>query len=301
MERLVAGPCRNPWIEGLRVLSICGVIAFHARVPGMELAYAGLVAFVILAPYVDCHYNEHRQRSLASLAKAFLVPWLFWMIAYGALNLLGHRPLFPGAGGPVASVLAGTRIHLWFLPFMFVVIAALNALKRFGLRRVAAVPALALACLALVSFPLWHDQIDEAIAPYRQWLHAMPAVFVGIALGLLPPEAGRRRLWIALILLSLIPPVVANLGGVSTPYGVGVALVLLAISLKPPRDFSGRVLREISSCTLGVYLVHMAFLRSSEVLFGKGSYLSAISAAIASFLIVWSLRKFVPRSRLVLG
>ena len=95
MDEFAVRPCRDPWIEGIRILSICGVIAFHARIPEMALAYAGLVAFVILSPYVDCHYNEHRRRPIASLAKAFLIPWLFWMIAYGVFNLLGHRAIPP--------------------------------------------------------------------------------------------------------------------------------------------------------------------------------------------------------------
>ena len=90
---------RNPWIECLRLIAICGVIAFHARVPILATwAYAGLVAFVILSPYVDARYNERRQRSMPALARSFLIPWLFWMVVYGALKLATGNALFRATG-----------------------------------------------------------------------------------------------------------------------------------------------------------------------------------------------------------
>ena len=179
-------------------------------------------------------------------------------------------------------------------------ISVLNLLKGFDLRRIAFLPALAAACISLATFPAWHHYIGDAIVPYRQWLHAMPAVFVGVALGLLPADANRRRLSIGLIVLSLLPAVLAGLPGVSIAYGVGVSLVIIAISLMPPHDFPAFV-QSLSSCTLGVYLVHMAALGAFYIPFGKGSYMAVLCAIVTSFLVVWAARRFVPVSRIVLG
>lgn len=56
---------RNQAIELLRIMSAFGIVAYHGGAPFRELAYAGLVIFLILAPATDLRFNWNRARSIS--------------------------------------------------------------------------------------------------------------------------------------------------------------------------------------------------------------------------------------------
>ena len=153
-QRAGGKPARNQAIEALRIVSAYGIIAYHSGARFHDLAYSGLIVFLILAPAVDVQFNWERTRSAGQLARTLLMPWAFWWLAYGLLNLTRHQDVAQ-APGVLGAVLFGTSAHLWFIPYMFMVLLLLNILKRHAGPRQLALAAASLAAAGLVSAGLW--------------------------------------------------------------------------------------------------------------------------------------------------
>lgn len=287
---------RDQAFETLRTLAMFGVVAFHAKAPLSEVNYAGLVSFVVMTPFFETFYNWDRPRSLMAVAKTYLIPWAFWMCAYGAINIVIGRPILPYGPG-LQGLLAGTIIHLWFLPAMFAVVVALNLLKRVASRPVVFwcscfAAALSFTCLLrLAGGPL--------PPPYAQWVHAAPAVFFGVALGLAPSV---RYGWSAYIvtLACLTIGAMAHQPGISITYPIGVASVVVASRVGDvlPTNYN---VQSVSSCTYGIYLTHMVWVLGLGRVFGGGSYLVAVAAFAIALSTVWTARNFLPATRMLIG
>jgi len=280
---------RTQSVEALRIVAAFGVVAFHSFVPGRDIAYAGLVCFLILLPYVDLKYCSHRVRSVAQLARVLLVPWMFWMLAYGALNILLQRPPL---GAPI---LMGTSPHLWFLPFAFLVLVVLNLVKP-RVDPVLVMWASALAASALlITAPWWRSVSTTWEQPWGQWMHAAAPVAAGAAFGLADRVAfGRVALLLVVASASLAPWTDAKVA-----YLVGMGAMVL-IMLLGGRFWRWNV-QSVANCTLGVYLIHPIWIIAVTRYLGFGSYLTASVVFAGSLASVWIARRLVPVSRWVLG
>ena len=272
---------RNQTIELLRIFSALGIVAFHAHAAGGEYGYAGLVAFVTISTAMDCKINWHKPRSLATLAQTLLLPWLFWLAIYAALNIIRHKAAF--AEGPVlAQALygtAGSGKHLWFLPFIFVNLSLLNILKRFAPAAAVFLPSLIGAAILLFSAGLWRDSSVAWQPPYTQWMQSIAAVLAGCAIGLAPR--------------------MERLGQFTLPL-LGAAVVI-ADRLGERWPLPDTIIQPAAACMFGVYLLHPLMLSIASKFLGEASWPSVLAAFFISFAITWLLRKFVPLSRRVLG
>lgn len=291
---------RNQAIELLRIVACFGIVAFHDAAPFPDLAYAGLIAFLIIAPFVDLSFNAARVRSIAALSRALLVPWLFWLVLYGALKVLRGYPFVP-RGNVVLAILEGSTPHLWFLPFMFGVLVVLNAIKT----RVA--PALLfwtalLAAAALFGTVAWWRPLSAGwTPPLVAWMHAAPAVVAGIAIGLAPRLAHGRAIAAALLLVALAFATAANLPGVSLTYPVGV-IVTGAVAWWGARLWpAGWTVQPVAQCTMGIYLSHIVWLSFVRHYTGSSNYLTVTVTFAAALASTWAARRFVPVTRWVLG
>jgi len=292
---------RNESIEALRIVAAFAIVLFHSGAPGHDLAYSGLIVFLLLSPGLDCMFNWERVRSPALLAKTFIIPWLFWMIVYGALNFLRGLPLLAGHGSPF-GIFYGTAPHLWFMPAMFAVLAALNILKpRMSPGMLFWLATLGAAAL-LTTASLWRPPSTGWSEPLGQWMQAAPIVLVGIALGL----GGKVPRWAAIaggssLAISLAIVGAAALPGVSIPYVLGT-LVTVPVLWFGPRSIGGAgIIRQISACMLGVYLSHIFLLSVVSRITGHGNYLTAILAFSCALAIVWIAQRIVPMSQFVIG
>lgn len=291
---------RNQAVELLRIAAAFGIIAFHAQAPGAGLFYAGLVFFVLLSPLMDVAKRWDRTRTAGQLAWALLVPWLFWTLAYGALNLALGKPLL-GAGPWPMALLMGTGAHLWFLPYLFVVLLALGAAKRRLPPELLFWLAAALAAALLATSGWWRGSSYTLPLPVPQWLQASPAVFAGIALGLAGHMGKRSLAGIALVAGGLAVALVQRTSGVALPYAISLPLTAAAVHLGDNQVLRRLQVQPVADCMFGVYLVHLITLPIASRLVGFHSLAAVALAFVIALAGVWAARRLVPASRLVLG
>ena len=153
----------------------------------------------------------------------FLVPWIFWSLAYGAFNLLRHRPLWPAELDPVSGLLYGTSAHLWFMPFMFAVLLLLGFAKARMAPAAMFWTSLAVALALLLAAPVVRPWSLALGPPYAQWVHAAAPVFAGIVMGL--AGSVRHGRWGgAALALGLAVATLYGIRGISVAYPVGALL-----------------------------------------------------------------------------
>ncbi|MDF0542111.1 acyltransferase [Sphingobium sp. H39-3-25] len=292
---------RDQSIETLRIIATFGTVAYHAGAPFHEFAYSSLIIFLALSPMVDTRFNWGRSRSVEALALALLLPWAFWTLLYGAVNLLLHRPLFPEGSGATA-ILYGTSQHLWFLPFMFAVLLILNVLKR-HIRPPVLFWFCTIATTALLATVSWWRPVSFTFPlPFPQWIHAAPAVFAGGALGLAGKMSrGSRLVAMMLVMLGLTVAMAAWLPDIGIPYACGIVMIALVTRFGARGLPPAWHVQPLASCMMGVYLSHMILLRVFGAITGHGNYVTVTLAFVTGSLGVWMARRFLPASKLILG
>jgi hypothetical protein len=267
---------RNQNIELARIFAAFGIVLFHSGASGAELGYSGLIAFTALSTYFA-------SGNFGKLAKRILIPWVFWSVFYLGWRYAADGDPFHLGMNPFQSILYGT--HLWYLPFIFVVILVAGSIRSPLLPLASGVVAFAL----LAAAPFWRDLQLQLAPPLAQWLHALPAAFLGIAC--------RSRYGMALAAAGLVIGTMWQIAGVSLPYAVGGGVVIAAILL--PRIRWN--VEAISSCMFGVYLVHIAALGIFNRISGQATLATALLAFLASLIGVLVVRRMIPPSRWVLG
>ncbi|HUD29475.1 MAG TPA: acyltransferase family protein [Novosphingobium sp.] len=293
-------PPRNQAVEALRILSAFGIVEFHGGGALAGYFYTGLIVFIALSPMLDCYYNWERLRPIRSLAKTLLIPWLFWSVIYAGFALLRHKPvLLPE--NPVLAVLMGTSPHLWFLPFIFLVLVALGLAKSRVSPSIAFLAAALAVLLILATAGTWRPLSLGWPLPLPQWAHAIGAVFAGIAIGL-TTRAGKLLVpGVALVAIGLVIAIAAGIPGISFTYGLGIPLTTAAVFLGRRWWPANLSVQAVSECMMGVYLVHIILLSIAGAFVTKGSLLQAVIAFSASLGLVFAARRILPATRLILG
>jgi len=121
-------------------------------------------------------------------AQRLLGPWLVWSAVYAAFKLLEVTvtgvPL--GHEFTASMILTGPALHLWFLPFAFVVCVLAYPLARISARVPAPGQGTAIAALAgLTLASLLLQQGAVLATPVAQWVYALPSVCLGLAMALI--------------------------------------------------------------------------------------------------------------------
>ncbi|GAA0266813.1 hypothetical protein GCM10009127_02990 [Alteraurantiacibacter aestuarii] len=290
----MAAKTRNQNVELLRIAAAFGIVQFHAGAPGAEVGYAGLIVFVAMSCLFEASSGD-RKSGAGTLAQKLLVPWAFWLVIYGVLNLVVKgRALDPDLP-PLNAVLMGTGAHLWFLPFIFTVLVLVGSIKRAISARTMLLASVLLALVSLATVPWWRSAMNGFDAPVPQWIHAMPAVFIGLALGS-AMAAGRTRPTYLVLALALLLSALWQVPGVSTVYLVGGGSLIAALVLPQLR----LNVRPISDCMYGVYLVHLLALAVFNRILGEHQLLTVCATFLASLAGVWFARKYIRPAQRVL-
>jgi hypothetical protein len=291
---------RQQAIELARLVAAFCIVAYHTKVPGTTLYYAGLIFFLFLSPYLECGPNWSRRRPVRDLAKLFLVPWAFWMLVYGALNVLARKPMLPG-GFNIAGILAGSSLHLWFMPAMFAVLVVFNETKRVVSAKGMFWSTLIAGALMLASTPVTANSILLVSAPFAQWMHAAPAVLLGAAFGLRTLVLGGSAAWLVATCAALASAAFSGRPEISVTYplGIGASAVVIAHGSRfmPPRlNVQG-----LARCSLGIFLCHIVFVRGFNALVGREILLTAVCAFACATAATYLARRYLPRTQLILG
>ncbi len=286
---------RRQDIELLRIVSAFGIVLFHSGCDVTGIGYSGLVVFLILSTYFSASHPTRESsfgRILSKRSLRLLVPWAFWMLAYGLRNHFVGRNILETDRGWPNGILAGTQIHLWFLPYLFVASVALDwissRVKRASLGWFAGIAAIAL----LATAALWRPWAERHGYPCVQYCHGLAALFAGVFLGnsgKLDPAS--RRFLLAGLLGSAALALWRGIDGVGIPYSVGLALC--SWFLPRPWRFADRWnVRPVSDCMFGVYLVHIFFDRMYNVVPGLPNPIEPLLTFTTSLALVWLLRRF---------
>ena len=153
---------RNGFLDYLRLIAAFGIVWFHAAAPGYRIAYAGLPVFLVLLALPS-------RMGMADRARRLLLPFLIWSAVYAlfrAWNAAEQGQALFEWWKP-RMFLTGTSIHLWFLPFAFLVALVAPALR--ASRIVLFLPVLAAALLSWIG--------ETSVWPWYQWsFGAIPAL-----------------------------------------------------------------------------------------------------------------------------
>ncbi|HVY06911.1 MAG TPA: acyltransferase family protein [Burkholderiales bacterium] len=283
---------RRQDIELLRIVGAFGIVWFHSRVAGWEFAYSGLMFFLIISTFL-WSVSGSAERSVLQRARRLLVPWLFWLAFYGVVNLATAKPFVPLDKGIVLGVLAGSSIHLWFLPFIFGVLVLLDRIRGRLRPEVLGYGCAVAAIAVFVSSPLWTPWTKEMGAPIAQYSQALFGVLVGVFLGhyrLL--GATWRKLLLAVIVLMTVCFYIVSGAGIPYIVGTTVAAYVLLRGIRFPE---GLELGWLSAATLGIYLIHPFYLRIVGKFSAIGGIWYPILAFLLSALTIVLLRHFSPR------
>ncbi|PKL39693.1 MAG: hypothetical protein CVV44_05580 [Spirochaetae bacterium HGW-Spirochaetae-1] len=275
-------------IELFRILSAFGIVWFHSHLKGGDIGYSGLLYFIILSLYLSGDNHSVIQRS-----KRLLIPWLFWSFSYGFLNIITTKPFLDISNGVLAGLLAGPHIHLWYLPFIFFTLILFDFIKSKLAISTIGISAAFIAFVSLVSVSLWRDYSNSLGAPWAQYFHALPAVFIGACYWASNKLANRLLFFVMVLVLFLTAAININVSGVGIPYTIAILLYFPVLFLPPWLKLNFNI-RKVSELTLGIYLLHpfifMVFYKLNIDL----GYYSPLVVFISCNILVYTWKKCFP-------
>jgi hypothetical protein len=262
---------RNGLVDYCRLIAVIGIVWYHAKAPGYLVAYAGLPFFLVLLALPS-------QSGLARRAKRLLVPFAIWSGIYALVFILisarNGEDLF-GWWRPYMFA-SGPSIHLWFLPFAFLVSCVAPMLR--GTHAVA-LPLLAACLLAALG------EITEF--PWYQWSFGLIPVLAGFAF-LKNRGLGFLSLVGSLLVLEVFRPSPDNL-----VIAGGTAMAFLALSAKMPATAASDWCARLS---VHVYLCQILVLLKFKLL-GLEGYSLALATIAGSLVIAVGIEAVLSRRR----
>lgn len=249
---------RRQEIELLRIVSAFGIVWFHCSSFGKDIAYSGLVVFLILSMYFSAN-PDSKPKPISERAKRLLIPWALWLLFYGVLHVILKKPFIRTNNGIVAGILAGTSIHLWYMPFIFMAITLFDQAKK-----CIASQTLAYICALIIVFifsitGFWRPWSSGLSSPWGQYVHALNGVFIGVFFANCGAMPRPIRLGFILLMLAAVALSYLDFPSVGEPYLIGITVT--AVTLLPRWNFHfGLKFNALSDCTLGIYLSHPFWL-----------------------------------------
>lgn len=247
----------NGTVDLLRFIGSGGIVWFHTGAPGARFALTALPMFVALAVYFNLRGGSAvpGRKLVVRRARRLLVPWVAWSAIYGILKIAEAM----AAGKPVSSefemymLFTGPRIHLWFLPFVFVAVLAGRAV----LDRLPVGPVgFAILLIGMIigsAAALLACEAASPGPPLVQWLTSLPAVLLGLAMVRAEGDGNRIRLLLSAS-VSVFTPLIwfgVHAGTISGLLASLLVCGMLAVAI-PTSPF----LLFLSSLSFGIYLVH---------------------------------------------
>lgn len=264
-------------IDLARFVAALGVVMAHAlaSVPSESgqmapVGHVSLGLFLILTAFLAVQSAERAGGRYDWIARVprLAVPWLFWSAFFRLLDEL----VFPPPGGfhllsDPWTLLIGSTIHLWFLPFVMLAMVLVQPVARLvsSARRLG----LALGLFVLVSVPLFaaHGALPLP-EPLAQWSYALPLYGYGLLLA--PAHRLGRAGWPLLAMAALTLLAVPLSGAAAWAFApLGAALVFEGFWRLPLRH---RWLPGLGRVAFGIYLMHPFFVLFAFKAFGPDAH-----------------------------
>jgi fucose 4-O-acetylase-like acetyltransferase len=292
-------------VENLRVLAVIGIVWFHTEgAPGRRIAYAGLPIFLLVfySLIVRQGYNGDQKGFLKRRWKRLIVPWLFWSVVYVACKAVNAVRL--GDSSALYAMLTfqtlvtGTHIHLWYLPYAFVTGLIVYLSDRW-IPRVHPMAVIWISVwVGLLTLVACQMDLNEHLmpVPLPQWKFALAAVPLGFAIGRCCRLPSRRLLRMHLLAIGVMVALSCLLlnargyAGLAVPYGIAFPAVCMAYAWPSRRN---RVAAQIAALVYGIYLLHpLASYIVVKFLLWDGHFaLVVLLTLCASGLVTWCLKR----------
>lgn len=278
-------------MEAFRTIAAAMIVWYHAGVGAQELAYGGLIVFLIISTYLAAQAaNRSIKTGLKVKFQRLMIPWACWMVVYGAVNLILGKPLMPESSSWLGKLLTGTATHLWYMPFIFGILLLVDVLKNnVAPPIIGAVSGIAAASI-LFTVALWRDYSLTLGYPMAQYCHAAAGALIGLFFGyrLRMP----KKLFFTLLVLVVAGAVYAlPWRGVGATYLIGI-LFGGALSFEWLDNFNFRILERVAPYTLGIYFIHILLLWGVTKLHVPDLIEFALTLSLSAAVVVGLSRRF---------
>lgn len=292
-------------VDLARFVAAAGIVWDHARAPYADIGYTALSLFLMLTAFLALQSFERSDGRNFWFARAqrIFLPWIVWSVFYRLVDLwVSDEPTrFDLLTNPW-TLLIGSSIHLWFLPFVMMALLLIPVISR----AIRTPLALWLACaglvaisvpLSLTTVPIAWITPDMALPePLPQWFFSLPLFLYGAL-----TAAGRR------LNMQAVPFATAAVTSAITfavlPEFASVQMLLTALIFEAVwrTDLRGIWATQLARLAFGVYLLHPFFMLVSFKLFGDdvNRAFAALFTLLAAMLATWVLQR-LPLSREVL-
>lgn len=245
-------------IEFFRCLAAFAIICAHNQSLGSMLGTAGLVFFVAIAVYFA---GKSKTKSPWERAKRLMPPWIIWFVIFWAFRALSGKLVFEPGLNPLEAVLFGSAAHLWFLPYLLVALMLLDEVRQHVSARMLGISCGVLAVALLAMTPLWREPSMAIGKPWAQWMHATPALLMGVFLANFKQMSLTIAKSLALAML-VASACMANVYNVGLPYFIGIAVCVALVFWPAQMQVFARypAAATLSKYAFGVYLIHPLFL-----------------------------------------
>lgn len=280
----------NSAIELFRIISTVFIVAFHSKFSlDRDVFYSGLVFFICTSVYLNAksiYIHDYHLKTFNRL----ITPWIFWCLVYGVLNLTVSKPWFGGNQITLASILIGTHVHLWYLPFMFISLNLLNLLHlQFREEQLFKIALFCYVLLMLSAFK-WRPASLGFVQPFPQYMHALPIIFIALSIRYVLSQ--HEKVIVFLILVSTTLCIQFN--DLFMPYIIGFVMFYIAIRYQYFFNFLPESIKKLSDLSFGIYLVHPFFLAvCSSYKVSLGVVYPLFVYSFAAFGI-WAMKKYFP-------
>ena len=282
----------RPSIDLARFVAAFGVVVAHAYVsPNDWVGHLSLGLFLILTAFLAVQSAQRAGGNYPFLPRAqrLILPWLVWSAFYRVLDLaISENPdRFVPLSDPW-TLLYGSTIHLWFLPFVVLAMVLVQP----AVRLIRGPGALALACVGLVvvSVPLLVLHVQGWLPlPLPQWVFALPLYALGLLLGIAHPMG---KAWMpALAAAAMTGFAVWDSGNAVWAWTLLGSLVAFELFWRLP--IRGRILPHLGQVAFGIYLLHPFFMLVVYKFLGAG--VNLMLASVLCFAMSWAATALLRR------
>jgi len=281
-------------IEFFRIIAAFGVVWFHAELDvWRSIAYGGLIYFVILSSYFSM--VSRRQYTLFDRVRRIVLPYFFWFIFYFLFLFFANKSINPKNLPLISYIVTSPSVHLWFLPFVFMVLCSIDVIKKImdnNHRYIVCIFSALFSVILIVVSPIWRTY--SLPVPLAQYIHVTAAVFIGVFLSCSHNVSKSVVLSLILMLISsMLWVIYLNQPAIGVSYLVGFMPCVLLLAKE---SFFGKssLILFVANMSFGVYLVHMFWVMILRHFDVTGVALP-ITSFLLSILCVWMMKRYLPK------
>lgn len=274
-----------------RFIAAFGVVAAHAYASERDwIGHLALGLFLILTAFLAVQSMDRAggRYSWAVRAPRLLLPWLFWSAVFRLV-------FFVVADGPEKyailsdpwTLLIGSSIHLWFLPFVMLAMVLVAPSGRW----ITTPARLKLASIALVvvTVPLFalHHFVPMP-EPLPQWAFGLPVYVYGLIIG-----HAHRIGQVGWPLAAMAVLSVAGFALTDEPWALMPIVAALAFEGFWRAPLSGAWMKPLGAAAFGIYLVHPFFMLVCYKFLG--AEVDRFLATVLTFAMSWASAEVLRR------